>query len=330
MAGMVHPKIPISDQCLNPRQAHSHGTNSRSLSPTLFPPLMRSSVPIAAALIALSSLPASTQGATPAPAASTSAPAEVKAAPAAAPQAKTASQRGAAAAAPTPEATPASKKPGFFGRMFGKKGAATPAPATPAATPTPATPKPRSKPRKSEQPAEAEAPERTTTKKKPEPESHEAESKPAASETAKPSAETEKPASESTASTEKAPAAPAPGKRGGKRGSKTAAATEEQSKPEEKKTKEQLAVEKAVASGDPEAIEKAKYDEVKSRALQDEKVKELKAKADSATTEEEGRKALRAYNKALFQKMRGLDSSVRDRVDRMETAVMKRLEGSGE
>ena len=51
----------------------------------------------------------------------------------------------------------------------------------------------------------------------------------------------------------------------------------------------------------------------------------LKAKADDAATDEESRKALRAYNKALFDKIRKLDSTVSDRADRMEAAIMKRL-----
>jgi hypothetical protein len=89
-------------------------------------------------------------------------------------------------------------------------------------------------------------------------------------------------------------------------------------------------VDEAMAGGDADAIEKAKYDEVRVRALEDPRVKELKGKADEALTDDEGRKALRAYNKALFQKMRSLDGSIKDRVDRMEAAVMKRLEGSGE
>ena len=82
---------------------------------------------------------------------------------------------------------------------------------------------------------------------------------------------------------------------------------------------------KAQAGGDQEAIEKAKYDEVKSRAAADPQIAELQSKADTATSEEDGRKALRTYNKALFQKMRTLEPGLDARIDRMESAVLKRI-----
>jgi hypothetical protein len=116
---------------------------------------------------------------------------------------------------------------------------------------------------------------------------------------------------------------PEPPKTTGKKGSKGKAAAS--STPAPAQTKEQQALAKAQASGDADAIEKAKYDEVKSRAAADEKVAALKQKAEAAPTEEEGRKDLRAYNKALFQKMRALDPSLKARIDRMEAAVLKQL-----
>ena len=63
-----------------------------------------------------------------------------------------------------------------------------------------------------------------------------------------------------------------------------------------------------------------------ARALAaDPKLQELKLKADTAATDEEARKALRTYNKALFQKMRDLDPSIKERIDKMEAAVLRRL-----
>ena len=59
--------------------------------------------------------------------------------------------------------------------------------------------------------------------------------------------------------------------------------------------------------------------------MEDPHVKSLKAAADDATTDEASRKALRAYNQALFDKMRQLDGSLRERIDRMEAAILKRL-----
>lgn len=257
---------------------------------------MRLPVHFAVALTALSLAAAAQEVAAPAATSASAQPAEIRLAQATTPRA---AQRGAATSAEeAPEATPAPKKKrGFFQRLFGRKERATPAPAaTPAAaTPTP-TPKPRTRTRK----PEAEAPETEPTPK--------TEEKAPAAPT-KPAAEPSE--TKSAATTSK-----------GAKGSKAAAATEEK---KEEKTPEQLAVEKAIASGDKAAIEKAKYDEVKSRAMKDEKIQALKAKADAAPTEEEGRKALRAYNKALFQKMRTLDGSLRNRIDRMEAAIMKRL-----
>jgi hypothetical protein len=121
------------------------------------------------------------------------------------------------------------------------------------------------------------------------------------------------PAEKSTA--QEAP--PAPGKRHGRKGAAEAKSKDQSS-----------AVQEAIASGDPDAIEKAKYDELKTHAADDPHVKELKQKADTAPTEDEGRKASRSYYKALFEKMRSLDDgSAHERIERMETAVMKDLGG---
>ncbi len=194
-------------------------------------------------------------------------------------------------AATSPVATPAPKKKGFLQRVFtgGEKKAAatTPAPAS-AATPSPATPRPRQKRR----PATARE---------------------AAPAVAKADASSE--------------AAPEPKKSAKPKTSKTAPAkADEESEPQEALTPEQQALKQAEASNDPGEVEKAKYDLAKATAVQDEKIVALKEKADAANDEEDGRNALRAYNKALFQKMRTIDGSIRERIDLMEDAVMKRLE----
>lgn len=91
-------------------------------------------------------------------------------------------------------------------------------------------------------------------------------------------------------------------------------------------SKEHLAVERAVAGGDPSAIEKTKYEEAKARASEDPRIKELKQKADASENDSQGRAAMRAYNKALFEKMHAIgDKDVQDRIDRMEKAVLKDL-----
>ena len=78
---------------------------------------------------------------------------------------------------------------------------------------------------------------------------------------------------------------------------------------------------------DAEVVEKQKYEQAKAKAVADAKVQELRGKADLATSEEESRKALRAYNKAMFKRMKEIDPSIKDHVDRMEAAVMSRLGG---
>jgi hypothetical protein len=214
----------------------------------------------------------------------------------------------------TPAATPAPtpvKKPNFIKRMFGAK--------TPVATPPPATPKAR-RPRR---PVDDDEDRKKDDKKK------DGDTKPAA---AKPDATPEKPEEtppkpEATAPVEKPevtapPEPPAARKPAGKHG-KTRATPAPAAKGA---GKEDDAVARAVASGDPDAIEKAKYESAKTRANADGRVQELREKADNATSDEEGRKALRAYNQALFNKMRALDSSIEPRIDRMEKAVMRQLD----
>ena len=52
-------------------------------------------------------------------------------------------------------------------------------------------------------------------------------------------------------------------------------------------------------------------------AAADKNVMALREKSDNAATDEEGHKALREYNKALFEKMRSLEPSLGGRIDRL-------------
>jgi hypothetical protein len=83
---------------------------------------------------------------------------------------------------------------------------------------------------------------------------------------------------------------------------------------------------KPVSLEEQEAKDKARYHEIKAKALEDSDLKALKEKADNATGDDE-RTAERAYNKALFKKLREIDPSISDYLDRMEKATMKRLGG---
>jgi hypothetical protein len=77
--------------------------------------------------------------------------------------------------------------------------------------------------------------------------------------------------------------------------------------------------------GVSEAEERTKFAEAKTKALESTALQELKLKADTAPTEEEARRSLRAYNKALFLRMRQIDPSIRERIDATEAFILKRL-----
>jgi len=79
------------------------------------------------------------------------------------------------------------------------------------------------------------------------------------------------------------------------------------------------------AGSDPDTVEDWKYSEAKRKALEESDVQQLKAKAADAADEAEARRAMRAYNKALFNKMRKLEPTLKERIDGTEAALMKRL-----
>ena len=207
------------------------------------------------------------------------------------------------AATPVPVATPAPKKPGFWERVFGKK--KTAAKATPAPKPATPTPKPVVK-------------KKVTTRSTATPKT--TETSPADIKTTEPNPDTNK---SDTAKVETKPPVDEnlpPSK------------SEPRTKPPTiKSTKSKSGGDKvqnfppSPDSTDADAVEKLKYDQAKAKAAADPKVHELRGKADLAPSEDESRKALRAYNKAMFKRMKEIDPSIKDRVDRMEAAVMSRL-----
>lgn len=197
--------------------------------------------------------------------------------------------------APAPNTPP---KRGVMSRIFGKKPTPTPAP-TPqpvaAAKPKPKRPKARPAPKPAEtQPAEvAETPAPAT-----------GETTPAAGD--QPPTPTDAPAP--AAATEPPPAAAA-------EPPKTTAKNTKPGKPGKNTPKP------------PEANldDDTKYKNARTAALEDEKIKDLKGKADSALTEDEAQRTSLAYNKALFKKIREVDPSIDAYVDKLEQAMMKRL-----
>ena len=69
----------------------------------------------------------------------------------------------------------------------------------------------------------------------------------------------------------------------------------------------------------------ARFRDVKAKALADPHVKELQEKSDNAAEGDEQQKASREYYRALFNKMRRLDPSLKERIDRTEAATLRRL-----
>lgn len=201
------------------------------------------------------------------------------------------------AATPAAQATPVPEKRGFFRRLFGRR-----TKPVPQATPPPSTPKPVTRHARRPRAESGTDSQATTegTERKADTKGHEkvASDQPTEAETKGAAARQAESAPSSAAAITK--------KRAGQRTSAAKATP-----PAELTT--------------PEAQEKWKYDETRKKALEDEEVRKLKEKANTAPNEEEGRRALRAYNKALFNKMRSLDPSIKDRIDAMEAGVMKRL-----
>jgi hypothetical protein len=74
-----------------------------------------------------------------------------------------------------------------------------------------------------------------------------------------------------------------------------------------------------------EAEETSRFQAAKAKAMEDPHLQGLQAKADSAVGDE-ARVATRRYYKALYQKMRKIEPSLTDRIDRTEDASMRRVE----
>ncbi len=230
-------------------------------------------------------------------------------------------------ATPSPAATPSTepekKSPGVLQILFGSRqrrppvaDKPAPAPKVAAATPAPATPKPSATPAPKPKIAKADAdtsPPPTTAR--PHKKKHSPKAKPADAEPEPAVVKTEPPttAPEKTEPpTPPTPPAPAPIKKGRKGKNATVVAPHEAVEPP--------------ADADPETKEKFHFEQAKAKAAADPEVMELKAKADSAVSDEDARSAQRAYNKALFGRMRKIDGSLDERINSMEAAILKRLD----
>jgi hypothetical protein len=81
----------------------------------------------------------------------------------------------------------------------------------------------------------------------------------------------------------------------------------------------------AAAGGDQERKLKVRYKEVRIQAEKDPEITALREKAETSPTFEGERAAYRAYYRALFKKMRKIDSNLSKKCDLMEKAYLDRL-----
>ena len=222
---------------------------------------------------------------------------------------------------PAPEAEPQERPRSFWDRLFGRRRhrESTPAPATPIATPAPKPtpkirkPKPASTPAP-EKPAGTPAPKVTKPKvSPPEKTTNPGETKPETPVSEKPPVKL--PVPKATPAPRATPAPKTSGKNAAGSIPVAPAATPVRKAPVA-----------PAADADSDAQEKYRYELAKNKANEDAEVRKLKDKADGATNDDEARKAQRAYNKALFNKMRSLDNTIKDRADRIEAAIIKRLD----
>jgi outer membrane biosynthesis protein TonB len=102
-------------------------------------------------------------------------------------------------------------------------------------------------------------------------------------------------------------------------------ATEQEPKPRKTQPTPKPVAKKAVKSVEDDSAEKERFNAAKKKAIEVERIRELKAVADNAMGEDEGRKALRTYNKALYEEMRKIDPEITDRINQIEAAIMRRL-----
>ena len=69
--------------------------------------------------------------------------------------------------------------------------------------------------------------------------------------------------------------------------------------------------------------EDERFANARKTAAEDPKVLELREKADLAKTDEAGSKAMRAYLRALYSRMRALEPSLEERINLTEAAALK-------
>jgi len=67
------------------------------------------------------------------------------------------------------------------------------------------------------------------------------------------------------------------------------------------------------------------FETAKTQAMQDQEILKLQRDADAATGKD-GKTVIRKYYHALYDKMRDIDPTIKDRIDRTEAATMRRVD----
>jgi hypothetical protein len=93
-----------------------------------------------------------------------------------------------------------------------------------------------------------------------------------------------------------------------------------------KAVREAFPAAKTTGTHENEANERTLYRDTRARALKDKHVFALQSKADSASDPDAQIKATRDYYKALYERMRQINPSMKDRIDRTERAALRRLD----
>ncbi len=70
-------------------------------------------------------------------------------------------------------------------------------------------------------------------------------------------------------------------------------------------------------------VRAARFREIEAKAIEDPQVREMKQKIHAVSSDEEQAQALKQYRKGVFEKMRALDSSLHDLIDRAEAGGTK-------
>jgi hypothetical protein len=77
-----------------------------------------------------------------------------------------------------------------------------------------------------------------------------------------------------------------------------------------------------------EARERAQYRSVRAKALENKQIQQLRDQMDAAGTDQQRKAAAKKYYNTLFEKMREIDPSLKDRINRMEAAAQRRMSRS--